>query len=81
MMLVCMFMGMALNWEKCEPSPVRPPLEELLEMYTPNPDCRNRDRHIRYLISLKERPTAGDDVLEYDEIINAYVARIRHYCR
>lgn len=81
MMLVCLIMGLVQDWQNCEPGPVRPPFEELMQMYTPDPDCRNRDRHIRYLLSLKSLPTDGDDILEYDAAIDAYVARIRHYCR
>lgn len=81
-MLVCVFFTLLANWQNCEPLSYRPPLSDLMQVYTPNPDCLNRDRHIRYLLSLKSQPVhAEDHSMEYDQVIDAYVARLQYYCR
>jgi len=60
----------------------RPPYEVTFTMYGPDPDCYNRDRHIRYLTKLKNQPVQGDDDKEsYDSAIDQYVRRLQYYCR
>jgi len=81
-MLTCLIFTWLVNWENCEPPTIRPAMHELLQAYTPNPDCVNRDRHIRYLISLKGKEVLPqDDIIEYDSVIDSYVARLQYYCR
>ena len=73
---------MFMNWQDCEPPGVRPAMADLLQVYTPDPDCANRDRHIRYLISLKGKDVMPqDNIMEYDSAIDSYVARLQYYCR
>jgi hypothetical protein len=56
----------------------RPPYTTVTELA---PDCANAQRHVRYLMSLKGKPTQGD-VTEshYDRTIDIQVARLKHYC-
>lgn len=88
-MLSCLLAMAVLGWADCEPPHVRPAMTELFAidpgvpaLYGPNPDCMNRDRHIRYLSSLKKLDVQEfDDILVYDQTIDAYVARLIHYCK
>ena len=60
----------------------RPPYKELFVMYGPNPDCENRENHVRYLTKLKQYPVPpGEDQLESDHAIDQYISRIRYYCQ
>ena len=77
MMLVILF---NLN---CLPADPRPTYQEIWTVYGPTPDCTNRDAHIRYLTSLKEKPLrTGDTVTvnQYDQSIDMYVERMQWYC-
>jgi hypothetical protein len=59
----------------------RPPYAVTFSIYGPDPDCSNRDSHIRYLRKLKEYPVQrGDDPAEYDHAIDQYIARMEYYC-
>ena len=60
----------------------RPPYEQMFAIYGPNPDCINRDAHIRYLTKLKGYPVqGGDNRNDYDRAIDQYVARMEYYCQ
>lgn len=88
-MFGCLFAMWVLGWENCEMPHVRPPQTEVFAsvpgqpaLYGPEPDCLNRDRHIRYLSDLKALPVQDfDDPVEYDLAIDAYVARLMRYCQ
>jgi hypothetical protein len=80
--MLCTVVALMLGVGDCNPTPPRPRYEETFRMYGPVPDCVNRDRHIRYLTSLKAREVQdGDDVVEYDQALNIYVARLKYYCQ
>lgn len=56
----------------------RPPYTTVTELA---PDCANAGRHIRYLASLKGKPTQGDvSESKYDQTIDIQIARLKHYC-
>ena len=70
------------GWTECTPPGPRPNYEELFTLYEPAPDCANRDRHIRYLESLKRRSVrSGDDAEEYNQALEIYIQRLEHYCQ
>jgi hypothetical protein len=80
--MLCTLVALMLEQADCIPPPARPKYEETFRMYGPVPDCLNRDRHIRYLTALKAREVQdGDDAVEYDQAIDIYVARLKHYCQ
>jgi hypothetical protein len=65
------------------PDDPRPVYQELWTVYGPSPDCINRDRHIYYLVSLKDKPMrTGDTVTmqQYNQAIDMYVERMIWYC-
>jgi hypothetical protein len=67
----------------CLPPDPRPVYQDLWTVYGPTPDCYNRDRHINYLLSLKDKPLrTGDSVTEkqYNQAIDLYVERLQWYC-
>jgi hypothetical protein len=67
----------------CTPPDPRPTYQELLAEYGPTPDCLNRDQHISYLLSLKNKPMrTGDEVTEgqYNQAVDLYVERLKWYC-
>lgn len=69
-------------WETCMPPPPRPLYAETFAVYGPNPDCLNKDRHIRYLTRLKDRDVqSGDNIVAYNHAIDLYIERLEHYCQ
>jgi hypothetical protein len=81
-MMLCSLILMMLGYTSCEPQDQRPYMNELFgRYYRADPDCGNRDRHIRYLDSLKLLDVRyGDDRRVYDQSIDIYIDRIQHYC-
>ena len=64
------------------PPPARPLYDETFAVYGPNPDCMNRDRHVRYLTRLKDRPVqSADNRAGYDQAIDIYINRLEYYCQ
>jgi hypothetical protein len=79
---VCILIALLLRADCLPPDP-RPNFDELWSYYGPTPDCINRDRHIVYLESLKDKPMrTGDRVTkkQYDQAIDMYVERMEWYC-
>jgi hypothetical protein len=73
----------ALMFSGCLPPDPRPNYQDLWAVYGPTPDCMNRDRHVRYLTSLKEKPLRTGDIVtveQYNQAIDMYVERLKWYC-
>jgi hypothetical protein len=67
----------------CLPQDPRPVYQDLWVVYGPTPDCVNRDRHTRYLSSLKDKPLRTGDtvtVVQYNQAIDMYLERMQWYC-
>jgi hypothetical protein len=67
----------------CLPPEPRPRYEELWQVYGANPDCLNRDRHVRYLTKLKTMPVRTGDTVsatEYNGGLDLYIKRLEVYC-
>jgi hypothetical protein len=79
---MCFLVALLLN-TGCLPPDPRPRYSELWTIYGPAPDCVNRDRHINFLLSLKNKPLRTGDVVtveQYDKAIDVYVERMEWYC-
>lgn len=60
----------------------RPPYAQFAQWYGPDPDCANRNSHVRYLAELKRHPVKSeDDAQAYDQAIDQYMSRLEYYCR
>jgi len=60
----------------------RPAYADFVQWYGPDPDCANRNSHIRYLSELKQFPVQREDnQLQYDRAIDQYIARLGYYCQ
>lgn len=80
--MLCTLIALSLGMEDCVPPPPRPLYQETFAIYRPAPDCINSSRHINYLTKLKTRPVqSGDNLEEYDQAIDVYIARLKHYCQ
>lgn len=80
---MCIVIALLLSMQDCMPPDPRPRFQDLWTTYGPTPDCINRDRHIRYLLKLKDMPMReGDTVnqIEYNNAIDLYIERLRVYC-
>jgi hypothetical protein len=80
---MCIIIALLLSMDNCVPPDPRPLYENLWMTYSATPDCINRDRHIRYLLKLKDMPMReGDTVnqIEYNNAIDLYIERLRVYC-
>jgi hypothetical protein len=78
--MLAIMLGMA----DCLPPDPRPLYNELWATYGPNPDCLNRDRHIRYLTDLKSLPLRSTEIVteaEYDQSLDIYIERLQWYCK
>lgn len=75
---------LGFNNGSCLPPDPRPTYQELWTVYGPTPDCLNRNIHISYLTSLKEKPMrTGDTVTEqeYNRAVDLYIERMQWYCK
>ena len=79
---MCVLLAMLMQMG-CLPDAPRPDYRELWSVYGPTPDCINKNRHINYLTSLKDKPVRSGDVvneIEYNQAIDMYVERMQWYC-
>jgi hypothetical protein len=67
----------------CDSLQKRPSMDLMFpDLYGTNPDCMNKNSHIRYLYGLKDLKTLPeDDRKSYDQFINQYIARLEYYCQ
>jgi hypothetical protein len=85
--VICGIIALLINPVICHlpellPTPRPAYTETFGTIYGPNPDCANRDMHIRYLTTLKKHSvTPGDDRELYDRSIDQYIERLRYYCQ
>jgi hypothetical protein len=82
--MLCSLIALALSMEDCLPPPPKPLYNDTFAIYSVVPDCMNRDRHIRYLERLKDRPTQWGDTVsraDYDQALSIYIERLEHYCQ
>jgi hypothetical protein len=80
---MCLLIALMLSLDNCVSPDPRPLYADLWATYGANPDCLNRDRHIRYLKSLQSLPMkSGDTVnsVEYNNAIDLYIERMQWYC-
>ena len=81
---MCFLIAVLMNMADCLPPDPRPQYNELWSIYGPNPDCLNRDRHIRYLEKLKAMPVRTGDTVsepEYNRALDLYIERMTWYCK
>lgn len=79
---MCLLIALLLQADCLPPEP-RPNYQELWVLYGPTPDCVNRDHHINYLVSLKDKPLRSHEVVtvaQYNQAIDMYVERMEWYC-
>jgi hypothetical protein len=81
--MTCVIIALLMSMQDCMPQDPKPRFNDLWTTYGPEPDCINRDRHIRYLAKLKSMPfRTGDTVsqTEYNNAIDLYITRLEYFC-